>query len=122
MTEEAGGSAVDPAAIQQLLDMTGGDGAFLEELLDAFVDGAVEQLADMERAQAAASTEDLVRPAHSLKGNSANVGAHRLEELARALERDARSGSVEDAAARISAAAAEFEVVKAELATFRGRP
>lgn len=122
MTERGDEPAVDAAAIQQLLDMTGGDPAFLAELLDAFVEGAVEQLAAMERAAAAGSAEELIRPAHSLKGNSANVGAHRLEELARALEHDARSGLVDDAAARVAATAAEFEVVRAELATVGGRP
>jgi HPt (histidine-containing phosphotransfer) domain-containing protein len=102
--------------------MTGSDPAFLVELLDAFVDGAAEQLADMEKAAADGSTERLVRPAHSLKGNSANVGAHRLEEMARALEHAAREGLVDDAPARIAAITAELETVKAELATYRGRP
>ncbi len=122
MMEPNGEPAVDAAAIQQLLEMTGGDRAFLAELLDAFVEGAVEQLAAMEQAAATGSAEELIRPAHSLKGNSANVGAHRLEELARALEHDARTGMVDDAVGRIAEAAAEFEAVKAELATMRGRP
>jgi histidine phosphotransfer protein HptB len=119
MSEQDGGAAVDPAAIQQLLEMTGGDPGFLDELLQAFLDGAVTQLADMERAIAAGASEDLVRPAHSLKGNSSNVGAHRLVALARELEAAGRSGSLGDAGARLAAAAAEFEVVKAELATIR---
>jgi HPt (histidine-containing phosphotransfer) domain-containing protein len=56
-----------------------------------------------------------------LKGNSANVGATRLEELCRQLEADARTGSVERATERVAAAAAEFERVRAELAALRAQ-
>jgi HPt (histidine-containing phosphotransfer) domain-containing protein len=121
MTDQDGGPAVDPAAIQQLLEMTGGDAEFLDELIQSFLDGAVAQLADMEQAIAVGSAEDLLRPAHSLKGNSGNVGAHRLVALARELESDARSGALRDAGPRVAAAAAEFEAVKAGLAAIRRR-
>jgi HPt (histidine-containing phosphotransfer) domain-containing protein len=121
MTEEGSGPALDQVAIRQLLEITGGDPEFLDELLQAFLDGARDQLADMERATAEGSAEAMMRPAHSLKANAANIGAHRLVELARALEADARAGSVDDAASRVASIAAELEVVKAELATIRQR-
>ena len=122
MTEHDGTAAIDPAAIQQLLDMTGGDPAFLDELLDAFLEGAEQQLAEMQRAAAAHVAGDLVRPAHSLKGNAANVGARRLEALGRDLERDARAGTVADAGGRIAAIAAELVAVQVDLAPYRSRP
>jgi two-component system sensor histidine kinase/response regulator len=122
MTEGDTGRALDPAAIQQLLDMTGGDPEFLDELLQSFLDGAGDQLADLERAAAAGSFDDLIRPVHSLKGNGANIGATRLVELARRLEADARAGPVDDAPGRVAEIAAELEVVKAELAVIRQRP
>jgi HPt (histidine-containing phosphotransfer) domain-containing protein len=121
MSDQEGGAAVDPAAIQQLLEMTGGDPEFLDELLQSFLDGAVTQLAEMEGALAAGAADDLVRPAHSLKGNSSNVGALRLVALARELETAGRSGVLGDAGEKLAAARAEFEVVKAELDTIRRR-
>ena len=117
MTDAA--RAVDPAALDRLLEMTGGDPEFLDELIHTYLEDAVVQLEGMRAAADAGSAEDLVRPAHSLKGNSANVGAARLEELCRELEADARGGSVERATERVAAAGAEFERVRAELAALR---
>ena len=119
MTEAA--RSVDPAALDRLLEMTGGDPEFLDELIQTYLDDAVVQLEGMRAAADTDSPEDLVRPAHSLKGNSANVGAARLEELCRQLEADARAGSVEGATERVAAAGAEFERVRAELAALRAQ-
>jgi HPt (histidine-containing phosphotransfer) domain-containing protein len=110
---------VDPGALDRLLEMTGGDPEFVDELIQTYLDDAVVQLAAMRAAADAASAAELVRPAHSLKGNSANVGAERLVVLCRQLEADARSGAVERATERVAAAAAEFERVRTELAAFR---
>ena len=107
---------LDPAGLQRLSDMTGGDAAFVDELVATFLEDAVGQLASMSVAATAGSAADMVLPAHSLKSNSANVGAMRLSELARALEADARSGSLPDAEARVAIAGAELEAVRALLA------
>ena len=106
---------LDLAALDQLLEMTGGDPAFVEELVDTFLADAATQLAELSGAAAAASAEGLLRPAHSLKSNSASVGARRLSELARSLESDARNGLVPDASTRVAEAAAELERVRAAL-------
>lgn len=111
--------SVDPAALDRLLEMTGGDPEFVDELIQTYLDDAVAQLEGMRAAAADDSPEKLIRPAHSLKGNSANVGASRLEDLCRQLEADARAGPVERAADRVAAAEAEFERVRAELARLR---
>lgn len=113
--------SMDAAALDRLLEMTGGDPEFLDELIQTYLDDAVVQLEAMRAAAGADSPEDLVRPAHSLKGNSANVGAVRLEELCRQLEADARAGSVERAIERVAAAGAEFERVRGELAALRAQ-
>jgi HPt (histidine-containing phosphotransfer) domain-containing protein len=117
MTE--GGRSVDQGALDNLLEMTGGDPEFVDELIDTFLEDAVVQLEAMRVAAASTSAEEILRPAHSLKGNSANLGASRLSELCRALEADARSGAVEHAADRVAEAAAEFEVVRTELLGLR---
>ncbi len=113
------GRSVDSGALDRLLDMTGGDPAFVDELIQTYLDDAVVQLAMMRAAAIAASAAEFVRPAHSLKGNSASMGAERLVELCRQLEADARSGAVERATERVAAAAAEFERVRTELAALR---
>jgi HPt (histidine-containing phosphotransfer) domain-containing protein len=114
--------SVDPSALERLLEMTGGDPDFVDEIIQTFLEDAVVQLEAMRAAAAATSSEALVRPAHSLKGNSVSVGAERLAELCRELEADARSGSVDHAEARVAAAAAEFERVRTELAALREAP
>ena len=125
MSDSLDGPVLDPAGVAQLLEMTGGDRDFLAELLDAFRADAGRQLEELRAAaavfeSAGTSTEAFVRPAHSLKGNSANIGAYRLVALARTLEADARAGSVEDPDARISAIADELAAVERALAAISG--
>lgn len=117
MTDPA--RSVDPAALDRLLEMTGGDPEFLDELIQTFLEDAVVQLAGMRAAAGADSPEELVRPAHSLKANSASVGAERLAELCRGLEADARAGAIDRATERVAMAAAEFQRVRTELAAQR---
>jgi HPt (histidine-containing phosphotransfer) domain-containing protein len=113
--------AVDPAAIDRLLEMTGGDPEFLDELVQTYLEDAVVQLEDMRTAADGGSAEDMLRPAHSLKSNSANMGAEQLAEQCRALEADARSGTVVNAAERVADAVAEFERVRSDLQGLRAR-
>jgi HPt (histidine-containing phosphotransfer) domain-containing protein len=101
--------------------MTGGDPEFLDELIQTYLDDAVVQLEGMRAAAGADSPEEFIRPAHSLKGNSANVGAEHLAELCRQLEADARGGAVERAPERVAAVGAEFERVRTELAVLRAQ-
>jgi HPt (histidine-containing phosphotransfer) domain-containing protein len=120
MTEHA--RSVDPGALDNLLEMTGGDPEFVDELIATFLEDALVQLEAMRAAADEGSAADMVRPAHSLKGNSANLGASRLSDLCRALEADARRGALEHAADRVAEAAAEFEAVRTELAGLRAAP
>lgn len=117
MTDEL--ATLDPAALDRMLDVTGGDAEFLDELVATYLEDAAVQLAAMRAAAEAGSVEAMVRPAHSLKGNSASVGAERLAEQCRQLEADGRSGTVEAALRRVQVAADEFERVKAELGRLR---
>jgi HPt (histidine-containing phosphotransfer) domain-containing protein len=115
-------TAIDTAALDRLLDMTGGDLGFLDELVDTYLEDASAQLRAMREAADTGGAAELVRPAHSLKSNSANVGAETLAEMCRSLEAAARSGQVDDAVERVAAAETEFEAVRAALiATRAGR-
>jgi HPt (histidine-containing phosphotransfer) domain-containing protein len=114
--------SVDPTALDRLLEITGGDPEFLDELVQTFLDDAVVQLEAMRAAAGAEAVADLLLPAHSLKSNSANMGAARLSEFCRSLEADARGGAVERASDRVAEAADEFEQVRTELLALRATP
>jgi HPt (histidine-containing phosphotransfer) domain-containing protein len=110
--------AVDPAALDKMLDMVGGDVDFLDELVDTFLDDAVTQLEAM-RLALSVDAESMVRPAHSMKTNCANMGATVLAQLCRDLEGAARAGSLDGAIERVAAAEEEFALVRTELIALR---
>lgn len=109
------GPAIDAAAFDHLIEITGGDLGFMDELVDTYLGDADLQLDALRAAVAAGDDAAIMRPAHTLKSSSLNVGALGLAEQCRALEADARAGSVPDAAARVAACASTFEVVRTEL-------
>ena len=106
---------LDPEAMARLLEITGGDVEFVDELVDTFIDDATTQLSALRAAGDANDAAAIVRPAHSLKSNSVNVGATLLAEQCRSLEADGRGGNVPEMSARIAAVEAEFAAVQAEL-------
>ena len=106
---------IDPAALDRLSEMTGGDPEFVRELIATFLEDADVQFEAMRVAARDGAAEDLVRPAHSLKSNSASMGAGTLAELCRTLEADARAGRLDGAEERIAAAAAELDRVRTAL-------
>jgi len=114
--------AIDPARFAALVEMTGGDMEFVDDLVDTYVEDGAAQVAALEAAIAAGgASEGLVRPAHSLKSSSLNVGALGLGELGRNLEEAARSGPVADAAGQVDAISAAFADVRRELLAERAR-
>ena len=112
---------LDHRALANLLAMTGDDPDFVDELADAYLADAPVQLAALRAAASSGSPSDAVRPAHTLKGNSLNLGAAEVAELARRIEEDARQGVNGDLSPRIEALAAAFERAQAALASARAR-
>ena len=112
---------IERAALDELVEMTGGDRAFLADLIDTFSTDAAGMLADLEAASSSGDVAAMMRPAHSLKSNAASFGAHRLAELCRAVEQDAREGAVPDAETRVAAIRDELVSVEAALAVERER-
>src|SRR4029079_2003277 len=102
---------LDPAAMTRLLEITGDQG-FVDELIDTFIEDATAQIDGLRSAASAGDAEAIIRPAHSLKSNAANVGATALEDLARDLEGDGRTGDVPDAVARVASVETEFAAVR----------
>jgi HPt (histidine-containing phosphotransfer) domain-containing protein len=110
---------LDPAALVDMLAMVGDDAEFVGDIVDTYLADAPLQLTGMEAALAAGDLVTLGRLAHTLKGNSRNVGATALAETARQLEEQARAGDTTDAGTRIAAAADEFAQVTVALAAAR---
>lgn len=106
---------LDREAMERLLEITGDDQAFVDELVDTFLEDAATQIETLRAAGEAGDVSAIVRPAHSLKSNSVNVGATVLADESRSLEADGRSGDVPDMQARIAALETEFGAVKEAL-------
>ena len=93
---------LDQAAFDHLLEITGNDLEFVDELIDTYLADAALQLEAIRAAASSGDAAALVRPAHSLKSSSANVGAMALADICRALEAAARTGVVPDATERVA--------------------
>ena len=107
------------AALDALLETTGGDPAFLAELIDTYLSDAVEQLAAMREAVAVADGEELRRAAHSLKSNSASFGARTLASLCQELEQRAGNGVLEGAPGRLAHIETAYAAVEDALRALR---
>jgi HPt (histidine-containing phosphotransfer) domain-containing protein len=113
--------AIDPAAFARLVEMTGGELDFVDELLDTYLEDGAAQVTALRAAAAAGDNEGLLRPAHSLKSSSLNVGALGLGELSRQLEEAARTGAVPHPAEWVERVATGFDDVRRELLDERAR-
>jgi HPt (histidine-containing phosphotransfer) domain-containing protein len=117
---------IDPVVFANLVEMTGGEMDFVDELVGTFLEDGERQISAMRAAVADGDVADgdvatLSRAAHSMKSGSLNVGALELGGLCRELEEAGRSGSVPDAAARIAAIDGAFAAARAALLDERAR-
>jgi CheY-like chemotaxis protein/HPt (histidine-containing phosphotransfer) domain-containing protein len=110
-----GSTVIDQAAFDELVASTGNDAAFIRELIDTYLTDAPELMAQMRSALAVSDAETFRRAAHSLKSNSASLGAMALSEQAKELEMMGKAGALEGAADKIAAADSEYARVKAAL-------
>jgi PAS domain S-box-containing protein len=110
-----GTNVIDRKVFDDLAASVGGDMAFLGELIDTYLNDATELLAAMRRALADGNVEEFRRAAHSLKSNSANLGAMRLSALAKELEMMAKAGALDGAADTVAGAESEYAQVKVAL-------
>lgn len=111
---------IDQAALDNLLETTGSDPVFLTDLIDIYLTDSVALLATMKQAVSSANAAELRRAAHSLKSNSASLGARGLAGMCQDLESQASDGILEGAAARLAHVEAAFVEVERELRLVRG--
>lgn len=112
-------SVLDPAAIENLREMVGGDVEFMIELIDVFLDDAPRMLSDMRRALESEDAAVLHRAAHSLKSNSAEFGAMTLSDLCREIEALSKADTVDGTDELVGRAEVEYAQVKTALEELR---
>lgn len=105
-------SVLDMNTFNQLKESMGDD--FIVELIDAFLEDAVHQMAKLRTALAANDVETFTRAAHSLKSNAATFGANEFSALARELETMGRNQKLE-VSNQLNVLKEAFEQVKRQL-------
>jgi signal transduction histidine kinase/CheY-like chemotaxis protein/HPt (histidine-containing phosphotransfer) domain-containing protein len=110
--QQRGQTMLDMQVVEELQDI-------MEEEFPAIIRGYIEHaptlMRELDEGVAAADAGRLVRPAHSLKSSSANVGAMQLAELSQAVEHAAREGDFATAAGGIARLRGEMGQVLQEL-------
>ncbi|NEQ26781.1 MAG: Hpt domain-containing protein, partial [Microcoleus sp. SIO2G3] len=107
--------ALDTQKLQALKNTVGGDTAFLTQLVDCYLEEALQQLQAMREAVAQGDASTLHKSAHSLKAISVSLGAVPLAQLCQALEVMGYRDRTLDASRLISQLNAEYERVKVAL-------
>ena len=104
-------------ALEKIRALGGGaSSAFLDKVLNTYIQTSPALVERMRAALAAGDATDLADAAHTLKSSSASLGAERLADLCRGLEQVGRDESLEQAPALFSRLETEFSQIKTALA------
>lgn len=106
---------IDRAALDRLLDNTGGDVDFVSELVDQFLANTPGLVAAARAGIELEDADEVRRAAHTLKSNAATFGATSLAERSRTLEEAARGGSLAGTSTQIDELESELARVHAAL-------
>lgn len=120
--DEEGREAIDQGVLDELERSVGDDREFLRELVETYLDDAPVLIATLRDGITAKQVEPTNRAAHTLKSNSASLGALGLSAMARELETltsvattEADDLSAPEIGALVDLIAVEFEEVRDEL-------
>ena len=111
--EEPNNDVLDRARVDSFLEIGRSYAGFFEGLLQTFRDDVPLRLDALRAAIARGDAGELADAAHALKSSTGNVGARRMHLLAAQLERDAREGRVDGAAASVERLESEYVRVNA---------
>ncbi|MEJ5312827.1 Hpt domain-containing protein [Anaerolinea thermophila] len=107
---------INPAPLEKLRKFFGTEGdSFVREVIVRYLQGAEGMLNDLERYCQQQDISQFIRVAHTLKGNSASVGADEVSQLAADLEIMGRNGDLSGAPEKIPLLRKAFVTAKAEL-------
>ena len=111
---------LDLDTIEMLKDMDDDDDpGFFSELVDTFAESAAETLVKLDAAVKAADANMVREYAHNIKGSSANIGAAKMSSIAKAIENQARTGSLDGLEERVAELRALFPASRAALDSYR---
>jgi HPt (histidine-containing phosphotransfer) domain-containing protein len=106
---------LDPAALEKLLELVGGERALLAELIDSFLQDTPPLLVSMRRALEKKDAAQLGMAAHTLKSTSRGFGAVRLSEWCVELEAMGNAGTLDGAAELVAQLEKEYQQVSRAL-------
>ncbi|MEO8424263.1 MAG: GAF domain-containing protein [Actinomycetota bacterium] len=116
-----GPDVVDERIIERLVKSTGGDEAFVSELIDQFRADSLALVETGRAAFAAGDAPEVRRAVHTLTSNAATFGATDLAVQCRQLEELVKSGTLDGADLRLDSIAEQLELVNGSLAAVRTR-
>ncbi len=91
--------------------LSDGDKALLQELVEAYLAGSNDLVAQMQQAAEQQDAALLERAAHSLKSSSASLGAEYLSQQSKQLELQGRTGDLHGVAEQVAALVQEYQIV-----------
>jgi HPt (histidine-containing phosphotransfer) domain-containing protein len=113
---------LDAEAIRSLEQLVGGDRPALAEIVNAFLEDAPAQIAELRRGVESGDAGVAGRAAHTLKANGRTFGAAGLADLCAEIEAAARSGDLASARARVDDLEQEWLAVQPALTVLGNGP
>jgi HPt (histidine-containing phosphotransfer) domain-containing protein len=104
---------LDPAALQRLQRL--GDDAFVCKMIDLFLDFVGKKIVEAQAAETVGNFSGVEKAVHAIKSSAGNVGAHRVQELARQIEELAQHGQAGPAEVFLGELTAAFAAARIEL-------
>jgi HPt (histidine-containing phosphotransfer) domain-containing protein len=107
---------IDTSTLNSYRDFMGEEAdAFIAEIISSFLEDGPILVSTMEDAIATDNPETFVRAAHTLKSNSATVGATMLTSLAAEMEREGKFGNIAGLHEKVAQSKEELSCVTDEL-------
>lgn len=112
---------IDENVIQELMSFDGEkNNGFLKEMISIYLEDTDILIGELFGAINSEDKELFVRSAHTLKSSSANMGAMKLSEIGKELEKMGKNGGLKNASVKMKDAKQEYEKVKVELKKYLG--
>lgn len=112
---DSGLAVLDPVALDTLKRIGGGDVAFVQEMVQIFLEDTPPRLEEIERGLARGDLVAISKAAHSVKGGASNFGATHFRGIAEQLEHRSKAGEAEPLAELFAQLKTEYPRVVAAL-------
>lgn len=101
-----------PIDLSSVLERIGGDGSFLQELIDIYIDDFIEKYAQIKQAIEQGDFDTIKEAAHNLKGASGNLGLNALQNTSYSLELSGKEKNIDRARQSLHRLGEEFQRLK----------